>query len=46
MRLLKDYKKVAIIYILLTLINVIWIISYDRSKVIKHVDSGKQIALR
>ena len=46
MRLLKDYKKVAIIYILLTLINVIWIVSYDRSETIKYVDSKKQIVLK
>lgn len=46
MRLIKDYRKVAIIYILLTLVNVIWIISYDRNDEIKHVSSEKQIALK
>lgn len=46
MRLLKDYKKVALIYILLTLINVIWVISYDRKDEVKHVSNERQIALK
>ena len=46
MRLIKDYKKVAIIYILLTLINVIWIVSYDRNDNVKQVSNDKKIALK
>lgn len=29
MRLLKDYKGVALIYIIITLFNVIWVVNYE-----------------
>ncbi len=30
MRLLKDYKGVALIYIILTVVNIIWIVGYEK----------------
>ncbi len=31
MKLLKDYKGVAIIYIIITLFNVIWVVNYEKT---------------
>ncbi len=30
MKLLKDYKGVAIVYLVLTIFNVLWVINYDK----------------
>ncbi len=46
MKLANDYKKVIFIYVLLTLINVIWVISYDGNNKVKHVSVEKQMVLK
>lgn len=43
MRLLKDYKGVALIYIVLTLINVVWLVSYERPNKLSHVKTKKEV---
>ncbi len=43
MRLLKDYKGVALIYIVITLINVIWVINYERPSEISKTVSEKTV---
>lgn len=45
MKLLKDYKGVAFIYIILTLINVVWLIGYEKPVDVKSVSNEKNIVL-
>lgn len=45
MKLLKDYKGVALIYIVLTLVNAIWIIGYERPSEVKQVSNERSIVL-
>lgn len=43
MKLLKEYKAVALIYLIITLVNVIWVINYDKPNEIKQVSKEKVI---
>ncbi|HIU39884.1 MAG TPA: hypothetical protein IAB68_01100 [Candidatus Aphodocola excrementigallinarum] len=44
MKLLKDYKGVALIYIVITLINVIWVVNYERpNDIISKVSNEKTV---
>lgn len=45
MRLLKDYKGVAVIYIVLTLINIVWVVNYEKPVDNKRVSNEKNIVL-
>lgn len=46
MKLIRDYKGIAIIYLVITIINIIWITGYQKpvSKNVK-VDDGKTIVM-
>lgn len=43
MKLLKDYKGVALIYVALTLINVIWVVNYEKPNDNIRVSNNKNI---
>lgn len=45
MKLLKDYKGVALIYLIITLINVIWVVNYNKPEDIKQVSSERNVVL-
>lgn len=45
MKLLKDYKGVAIIYLVITLVNVIWVVNYNRPDDMKQVNSERNVVL-
>lgn len=45
MKVLKDYKGVALIYIVLTLVNVIWVIGYDKQSEVKQVSNERNVVL-
>ena len=45
MNFLKNYKGVALIYLILTLVNVIWIISYDKQSEVKQVSNERNFVL-
>ena len=45
MNLLKEYKGIAFIYIVLTLVNVLWIINYEEPVETKRVSNEKNIVL-
>lgn len=45
MKLLKDYKGVALIYLIITLFNVIWIINYEKPGDVKQVQKEKNIVM-
>ena len=44
-KLLKDYKGVAFIYIVLTLVNVLWVVNYEKPVNVKRVSNEKNIVL-
>jgi len=41
MKFLKDYKGMAFVYLVLTLINIIWLVSYDKPSAVKQVELKK-----
>lgn len=45
MRLLKDYKGVALIYIVLTLINVVWLVNYEKPYDTSSVSNKKNVVV-
>ena len=45
MKLLKDYKGVAIIYIIITLFNVIWIVNYEKPGEQKRASKERNIVM-
>ena len=45
MKLLKEYKGIAFIYIVLTFINVLWVINYEKPVDTKRVSNEKNIVL-
>lgn len=45
MKFLKDYKGVALIYLVLTIVNVIWIINYERPEEVKQVKNETKFVL-
>ncbi len=45
MKFLKDYKGVAVIYLVITLINILWVINYEKPSDIKQVAKEKNIVL-
>lgn len=45
MKLLKDYKGVALIYLIITLINVVWVVNYDKPNDIKQVSKERNVVL-
>lgn len=45
MKLLKDYKGVALIYLVITLINVIWVVNYNKPDDIKQVSNERNVVL-
>ncbi len=45
MKFLKDYKGVALIYLVITLVNVIWVVNYNRPDDMKQVNSERNVVL-
>lgn len=46
MKLLKEYKGIAFIYIVLTLVNVLWVVNYEKPiEDTKSVSNEKNIVL-
>lgn len=45
MKLLKDYKGVALIYLIITLVNVAWVVNYDKLNDIKQVSKERNVVL-
>lgn len=45
MKLLKDYKGVALIYLIITLLNVVWVVNYDKPNDIKQVNKERNVVL-
>lgn len=45
MKLLKDYKGVALIYLVITLFNVIWVVNYEKPEDIKQVQKEKTVVM-
>lgn len=45
MKILKDYKGVAFIYVILTLINVVWVIGYEKIDEVKQVSNEKNVVI-
>jgi len=45
MKLLKGYKGVAILYLVLTIVSIFWIVGFDKPEATKHVSNEKSIVL-
>lgn len=45
MKFFKGYKGVALIYLAVTLINVIWVVNYERPADIKQVSEKTNVVL-
>ena len=45
MKLLKEYKGIAFIYIVLTIVNVLWVVNYEEPVDTKRVSNEKNIVL-
>ena len=46
MKLFKGYKAVALVYLVITILNIIWVVSYNKpSDSIKQVSKEKNIVL-
>ena len=45
-KIFKEYKVVGIIYIVLTVVNVIWLVNYDRCDMKKHVKRTNDIVYK
>ena len=43
MKLLKDYKGVAIIYLIITVINILFVVNYNKPNEVKQVSNEKQV---
>ena len=46
MKLVKDYKGVAIMYLILTIISIIWFVGYEKPEYVNSkVDNTKMVAM-
>ena len=45
MKLFKGYKGVAIIYLVLTIINVVWVVNYEKQSSEKQVSAPRDVVL-
>lgn len=45
MKLFKGYKGVAIIYLVLTIINVVWVVNYEKQSSEKQVSATRDVVL-
>lgn len=45
MRIFKGYKGVALIYLIITIVNVIWVINYERPTDIKQASEKTNVVL-
>lgn len=45
MKLFKGYKGVALIYLVLTIINVVWIVNYEKPSSEKQVSATSDVVL-
>ncbi|MEE0699263.1 MAG: hypothetical protein U0M66_01545 [Bacilli bacterium] len=45
MKFLKDYKGVALIYIVITLVNVLWMVNYDKPGDVKQVQKERNVVM-
>lgn len=45
MKFIKEYKGIMIMFLIITIVNVIWVTSYDNSKIVNTVNKEKTIAL-
>lgn len=45
MKLFKGYKGVAIIYLVLTIINVVWVVNYEKPSSEKQVSTTRDVVL-
>ena len=43
MKLLKDYKRVAIIYLIITIINILFVVNYNKPNEAKQVSNERQV---
>lgn len=45
MKLFKGYKGVALIYLVLTIINVVWVVNYEKPSIKKQVSNDRTVVL-
>ena len=45
MKFFKGYKGVVLIYVVLTLVNAIWIIGYERPSEVKQVSNERNVVI-
>ena len=45
MKFLKEYKGVALVYLIITLINVVFVINYEKPEDIKQVSNERNIVV-
>ena len=45
MKPLKDYKGVAILYLVLTIVSIFWVVGFDKPNTTKRVSNDKSIVL-
>lgn len=45
MKLLKGYKGIAIFYLVITIINVLWIVNYNNPSQVNRVEKEKNVVL-
>jgi len=45
MNFLKEYKGVILMFLVITVANVIWVVSYDNNKVVNTVNKDRNIVL-
>lgn len=45
MKLFKGYKGVALIYLIITLINIIWLVNYEKPDEVKQVSKERNVVL-
>ena len=43
MKLLKDYKGVALLYLVIILVNIIWVVNYEKPQDLKQVNKERNI---
>lgn len=45
MKWFKDYKGVLLIYVILTIVNIIWVVGYEKPTEIKQVSNEKNVVI-
>ena len=45
MKLFKGYKTVAVLYLIITVINIVWVVNYEKPNDIKQVNKQKDVVL-